>query len=362
MVPIARRNLLAEKFRLAIAIGGVAFAVFLIVTIQTLYTGWRHGAGEFARQFPVDLWIVQEGIADIARSSSHVPDGLAEEVAAVAGVGAAINAQGRLLTVHVEDRRDVGFFLAVEDSFAAEAAFRELGYERAPAPGEVILHDSMGSPGDTVRLGETEFTAIDTYAGGIPIGGYSFMSYSDASALFGLPGYANYVIVFLEDPDAAQQVQAFINNGGGGLEVLTPDELVEVTGQEVESFLPVITALLVIAFLVGAAVISLIIYTATIERARDYAVLKALGASNTDLYRIVLTQSFIVGVTGFVLGVPSAVIAGSLIQRIVPEFLTRLDWTAIVAVLVAVVIMSLTAAFLPANRLARIEPATVFRA
>ena len=55
MVPIARRNLLSEKLRLAIAIGGVAFAVFLIVTIQSLYYGFRSGAGDFARQFPASL-------------------------------------------------------------------------------------------------------------------------------------------------------------------------------------------------------------------------------------------------------------------------------------------------------------------
>jgi hypothetical protein len=64
MVPIARRNLLAEKLRLAIAIGGVAFAVFLIVTIQSLYYGFRSGAGDFARQFPASLWVVQPGIGD----------------------------------------------------------------------------------------------------------------------------------------------------------------------------------------------------------------------------------------------------------------------------------------------------------
>jgi len=52
MVPVARRNLLAEKFRLAIAVGGVAFAVFLIVIVLSLYQGFRSNAGEFARDFP----------------------------------------------------------------------------------------------------------------------------------------------------------------------------------------------------------------------------------------------------------------------------------------------------------------------
>ncbi len=54
-----------------------------------------------------------------------------------------------------------------------------------------------------------------------------------------------------------------------------------------------------IAFPVGAAVVSLIIHTATFEKSCDYAVLKALGASNRRLYLVVLSQSFAVGAAGF---------------------------------------------------------------
>ncbi len=40
MVPLARRNLLAEKGRLAMSVGGVAFAVLLILIVVSLYRGW----------------------------------------------------------------------------------------------------------------------------------------------------------------------------------------------------------------------------------------------------------------------------------------------------------------------------------
>ncbi len=42
MVPIARRNLLVEKTRFAVAVAGVAFAVFLIVLIQSLFMGFSN--------------------------------------------------------------------------------------------------------------------------------------------------------------------------------------------------------------------------------------------------------------------------------------------------------------------------------
>lgn len=362
MVPIARRNLLAEKVRLGIAIGGVAFAIFLIVIVQSLYQGFRSRAGEFARDFPADLWVVQRGMADLARSNSQVADTVQPQVAALPGVRAAIAAEGRLQRISIDGRDDTAFLMAFQAGPAATAAMRNLGYKGLPDPGEIIAHRVIASPGDTVTVNGRALKVIATYGGGIPIGGFSFINYDDASELFGLPGYTSFIVVFLSDPAQAGAVVSAIHASHPELDVLTSDQLSAYLNQEIDSFLPVLTVLLVIAFLVGAAVISLIIYTATIERARDYAVLKALGASNGRLYRVVLTQSFIVGVAGFAVGVPAASVVATYVERIVPEFLTKLEWTSMVTVLVALVLMSFVAAYVPARRIAQIDPAIVFRA
>ena len=362
MVPIARRNLLAEKLRLAIAVGGVAFAVFLIVVILSLYYGMRSAAGEFAREFPADLWVAQRGLADLATSSSEVPLEVQPEVAALPGVRAAVNARGRFLLVEVNGREDRAFSLAFEEGPVTTLAFQKLGYDAPPGRGQVIAHDSIASVGESIMTAGRTFQVVDTYSGGTPFGGYSFMSYEDAADLFGIPGYTNFIVLFLADSAQPDLIAAAIRQAHPELDVLTGDEVSRFVGQQVDAFLPVITVILVIAFLVGAAVISLIIYTATIERARDYAVLKALGASNGRLFRIVLSQSFIVGVAGFAIGVPVAAIVAANVERIVPEFLTRLDWQSLVPVLGAIILMCAIAAYLPVRRIAQIDPAAVFRA
>ena len=48
-----------------------------------------------------------------------------------------------------------------------------------------------------------------------------------------------------------------------------------------------------IAFLVGTMIVGLIIYTATVERQREYGVIKAIGAKNHFLYQITFTFVFI---------------------------------------------------------------------
>jgi putative ABC transport system permease protein len=362
MVPIARRNLLAEKFRLAIAIGGIASAVFLIVTVLSLFLGFRSAAGEFSEGFGADLWVVQRGMADLARSGSAVPLEVKEDIASEPGVAAVVASQGRLMRYGSNDGEDTGFFISFESGLATEAAMEALGFDGPPPAGEIIAHDSVASRGETVTLAGRELEVVDTYSGGLPLGSISFINYETASDLFGIPGYTSYLAVFLSDPGAAEAVAGAVGEHGGRLDALTGEQLAEFTGQEVDSFIPIITVLLVIALAVGAAVVSLIIYTATVERARDYAVLKALGASNERLFTVVLSQSFIVGTAGFVLGVPAAIVTGEAVREIVPEFLTSLDWRPVALVLVAVVIMSSIAAYLPTRRIVSIDPAAVFRA
>ena len=57
MLLIARKNLFAEKTRLAISIGGIALSVFLIGILLSLFRGWSQQVGSFVEEVPADLWV-----------------------------------------------------------------------------------------------------------------------------------------------------------------------------------------------------------------------------------------------------------------------------------------------------------------
>src|SRR3989304_5118634 len=60
MVPVARRNLLAERGRFAMSIGGVAVSVLLVLVVLALYRGFSR-TGETFMLLPGGLWIAQAG-------------------------------------------------------------------------------------------------------------------------------------------------------------------------------------------------------------------------------------------------------------------------------------------------------------
>ena len=88
--------------------------------------------------------------------------------------------------------------------------------------------------------------------------------------------------------------------------------------------------MIAIAFLVGTLIVGMVIYSATIERQREYGVLKAMGAHNAILYRTVVAQALVVASVGALMGVGLAAGIAQLIMALRPQFLIVLEPAAIV--------------------------------
>jgi putative ABC transport system permease protein len=116
-----------------------------------------------------------------------------------------------------------------------------------------------------------------------------------------------------------------------------------------------------VAFIVGLAVAGLTIYPATIEKSREYGILKAEGFTNPYLYRVVFEQSFVTGTLGFVLGAGLTVLVAPFAQDQVPQFVVYVRWQDIAAIAGATILMSLLAAYIPVRRLTSIDPVSVFK-
>jgi len=169
--------------------------------------------------------------------------------------------------------------------------------------------------------------------------------------------------VVLDGSAPAAQVQDSIVAHDPGLQVYTSGGFAEAVRKEIdETFIPIIAILVVIGFIVGAAVVGLTIYTATIERSREFGVMKAVGATPAFLYRIVIAQAAILTTAGFAAGLLAALGTADVAARAVPEFATDFRIRDIVLVFVAAGGMAGVASFLPVRRVTSIDPAMVFRA
>jgi putative ABC transport system permease protein len=143
------------------------------------------------------------------------------------------------------------------------------------------------------------------------------------------------------------------------------------------------TAVLLITFIItaiaaGALLISAIGITNTmvmnvLERRKDIAVMKAIGARDRDLRRMFLIEGFLMGLVGgtlgLLLGLLFSELCGQWIHRQLEERLNEplgesvfaYPWWLIVGTPLLASIVTMLASYLPASRAAKIDPAQILR-
>ena len=115
-----------------------------------------------------------------------------------------------------------------------------------------------------------------------------------------------------------------------------------------------------LSIVVGMAIAGQTFYLFTVENLRQFGALKAMGASTATLARMILLQAFTVGITGYGIGIGLATVFGLLTaQEGQLPFLET--WPLLLLVFVALLMICTLSALISIIKLARLEPAIVFR-
>lgn len=367
MLFLAIRNLMQEKTRLLISVGGVAFSVLLIMSIQGLYQGWSNKIGEYIRTVPADYWVTQTGATDMFHTPSVLPLKLGDFLAGVDGVATAKPFSGRRVSIE-HNGKDINLYVIADDTENnVGAPARVVEGKSAPAKGEIIIDRTVGRSED-IRIGDTLSVAgrrlrVSGYSDGGYILSFSFAfaTKDDAENILQLPNATNFFLVTVKDGVDKSAVASRIE-AEPAVDAITKDRFVENNTNIVrDTFLPIIMVLLLIGIAVGMTVIGLTIFTSTIEKSREYGVLKAIGVSNRQLYTVVVQQAITAAVAGYLLGAVLALAVSAAAGNVVPEFITEIRWLDAAWIFAVTVLMSVVSSLLPVRRLARIDPAEVFR-
>ena len=369
MLFIALKNLFQEKTRFIISVGGVSFSVLLIIILQGLYQGWQNRMGEYIRELPADLWVGQEGSRDMFHSVSILASSEEEKIKNIPGVSQVASFSGRQVEFHINGKEAPTFLVGYDASEGVGGPLRIVEGKAVPDSGEIIIDRVFAENknikvGDQLPIADEKFKVVGIAEGGnIVLYQYSFITKEDAQRLFKLQDITNYFLVKLTASADKDTVTREIESLVSGSNVFTKEEFIDNNTEIInETFLPIILVLVFIGFAVGVAVIGLTIFTSTIEKSREYGVLKAIGVKNSQLYVIVIEQALVSGVIGYFIGLALALGLNLFVGRFVPEFITLFRVIDMVWIFGVTLLMAVLAAFIPSRRIAHINPAEVFKA
>ena len=341
--------------------------MLLILIVLALYRGFS-STGQTFKLLPGDLWVVQQGTTDPFHSLSLLDSERLASVRNTEGVAVTVPVLSRQMEFDAGNDVSSARFMALQVPAGASLP-DDIRRDFLPPQGTVVIDNTLSrktglGAGESLVIGGEPFV-IDHVrpAAGESLQQFAFMQFDDAERVYGIHDVVNYAMVIVTSGADAGDVAASILARDQGVKVFTADGFAKSIRKEIdESFLPIITILVGIGFIVGAAVVGLTIYTATIERTREFGVMKAVGGSAGFLYRIVLSQSAMLTGAGFVVGLAGAWSLAKLASQAVPEFTTDFQLGDIAFVLAATGGMALLASFVPVRRINSIDPAIVFKA
>ena len=115
-----------------------------------------------------------------------------------------------------------------------------------------------------------------------------------------------------------------------------------------------------LGFLIGTAIAGQTFYNFTLENLRYFGTLKAMGATNGILLRMILLQALMVGALGYGLGVGGASLFGYMLRG--TELSFRLTRDLLYVSAGAIIIIIIFSALISIRKVMRLEPAIVFKA
>lgn len=368
MVNIARRNLFQEKLRFIISVGGVALAIMLILILNGFSAGLPRQINAYLDNGPGDLVVAQKDLRNFLGANSIVPLSTVRDIEKIQGVKKVIPIFSSFAVLNFEGKRRFSLLYGFDPKKGGGPWKMVEG--RSNINDDEVIFDKVLARRFHLELGQKikilgkGFTIVG-FSGGTSswMTGTFFVTFNAAAKQLRAPGgTAGFLLVSAADKSKVDSLKNEVSRKAKNLSVLTRQELAE---NDFQLFARIFTGpvsfMVAIAFLIGVMLVGLTIYTATVERAREYGVLKAIGTKNWKLYLVVFEQALISSVFGFFFGILLAIGASRIIESFAPQFLILIEWTFIAQVSVIALLIGIFASYIPVRTIARIDPAIAFR-
>ena len=364
---LALKNLWQERVKFILSIGGVSFAIVLMVVLLGVYEGFK---GQFVINItknPAHAFVVQEGIRDFFHGVSIIPEETGNKIKNIDGILEAIPMVGVRAIIDLNDKKwDLLLFSFVNDSTLGAPWNVVEGTDQLSENEMVVdqrfMNNNNLTLGDKLNANGQEFTiaGIAKDASSI-LTSFAFIRLEDAQRLSKLGNAAGFYSIRVTDATKLDDIIATIENETEGLNAFSKQEFIDNNMAEIEEgYLPIVSAMVVIAFIVGVAIIALTVYTATIDKSREYGILKAIGIKDVQLYKVVFFQSLISSILGFIIGVSLSYVTSYILYTNMGLH-SVITGQTLVYVFAVVLVMSVIATFVPIRRITQIDPAEVFK-
>jgi putative ABC transport system permease protein len=370
---LALRNLARDRVRLAITVIGITFSVVLMALQTALLIGFAVTSSSIVDHSPADFWIVPKGTRNVDQTGD-IGERSRYRALALPGVASAT----KLIVRFLPWKRPDGGVEAVivigvdpQDPGVLPWSMEAGSAEGLKLPDGIIIDRLYAQKLGITRLGET--AEVNGHRGRVVGFTQGIRTFTQAPYIFAAFKTAqtiaemdedrtSYVLVTARDgADLGQLRQALVSRfpeydvwDRQGFSAQTREYWLLTTGAGAALVIAAILGLVV-----GIIIVAQTLYAATMERIKEYATLRAMGAGNAYLRGVILKQSCMSAGLGYAIGMVIALAAIGLARDGAAAMI--LPVPMVFALALVTFAMCSCGALISVRTVLRIDPAIVFK-
>ncbi|MFZ5486703.1 MAG: ABC transporter permease [Pseudomonadota bacterium] len=360
MISLAGRDILHAWGKFVFTGIGLGLLIGVTLTMAGVYRGMVEDGKVLLDNSGADLWVVQKDTLGPYAESSSIPDDLWRSIRAIPGVAQAANVTYLTMQVGKDDedvRAMVVGITAGEPGIPGWPPYLVAGRQITRGHYEAVADLATGFHlGDVLRIRRNRYTVVGLTRRMVSSNGdpmvfiplkdaqeAQFLKDNDAILMqrrrtsanpaFNRPGvpdlldavvqsqtsnnYVNAVLVRIRPGFTSQEVAEPIRRWKR-LTVYDRAQMADILiGKLIATSARQIGMFLAILALVSATIVAFIIYTLTMNKIREIAVLKLIGTRNRTIAAMIMQQALVLGVLGFAVGKVAATFAAPLFPKYV---------------------------------------------
>jgi putative ABC transport system permease protein len=377
MINLAGRDILHSWQKFLLTGIGLGLLIGVTLTMAGVYRGMVDDAKALLNNSGADIWVVQKDTQGPYAEPSTIKDDVVRSLLGMQGVMRASNVTYFTMQISQGGRDTRAMVVGIESGQPGEPSHLVAGRYLTRSHYEAIADVKTGlSIGDRIGIRRHQYTVIGltqrmVSSGGDPMIFIAIKDAQDAQFLKdndailtdrvrtaanpainrpGVPGIleavqaiqtsshsVNAVLVQVNSSMTSEQVaqsirrwkhlEAFTREGMEEILVL---KLIATSAKQISMFLVILT-------IVSAAIVAFIIYTMTMGKIREIAVLKLIGTRNRTIAWMILQQSLGLGFIGFIVGK----VAVTFWAPIFPKFVLLEQGDAVTGFIISMLICAL---------------------
>ncbi|ABM38138.1 ABC transporter permease [Polaromonas naphthalenivorans] len=394
MISLAGRDIAHSWGKFVLTGLGLGLLIGVTLTMAGVYRGMVDDAQALLTNSRADLWVVQKDTQGPYAESSSLKDDVVRSVRGMPGVAQAANVTYFTMQVSNDDASETrAMVVGIEPDGPGAPGYLVAGRQLTRSHYEAVADIKAGFVlGQRIRIRRHDYRVVGLTQRMVSSGGdpMVFIALKDAQeAQFlkdndaivndrtrtannpafnrpGVPGLldavqalqtssrnVNAVLVQLAPGFEAEQVAEPIRRWKhlavftrAGMEDILVAKLIATSARQIGMFLAILAV-------VSAAIVAFIIYTMTLGKIREIAVLKLIGTRNRTIAGMILQQALSLGLIGFVVGK----VAATVWAPIFPKFVLLLTQDALIGLAATLLICAL-ASTLAIRAALQVDPAT----